>query len=174
MIIPLDSSLMIMPFIATSEIFNRKLRYFSTTVTSCWGGGGGGDISGPAQVSFKQIGSQRGRSHSARDMIPMDDVNDCLSTESACAAPKRMAALRRFMFLFCGRRKIGGGHNRLLRDESYELYLIKQRGSVPCVAFCFLLLLMMFFFNCQTFRLLTRRFSLESLWLLTFGSAFRI
>ena len=83
-----------------------------------------------------------------------------------CAAPKRMAAPRRFMFFFCGRGKVGGGKNRLLRDESFESCLTQQRCSVLCVTVCFV--------NCRTFRLLTRRLSLESLWLLNFECTFRI
>ena len=55
------------------------------------------------------------------------------AVEPACAAPKRMAAPRRFMFFFCGRGKVGrGDNNRLLRDESFESCLAEQRCSVPC------------------------------------------
>ena len=54
---------------------------------------------------------------------------------------KKMAALRRFMFFFCGRDKAGAGNNRLLRDESFESCLTEQRYSIPCVTFCFVLLL---------------------------------
>ena len=54
-----------------------------------------------------------------------------------------------FMFFFCGRGKLGGDNNRLLRDESIELYLSEQRCFVdlPCVTFCFV--------TCQTFRTYT-------------------
>ena len=52
---------------------------------------------------------------------------------------KKMAAYRRFMFFFCGRGKVGGSNNRLLRDESFELCLTEQRCSVPCVTFFFLI-----------------------------------
>ena len=61
--------------------------------------------------------------------------------EPACAAPKRMAVPRRFMFFFCGRAKEGGGNNRLLRDESFESGLTEHRCPVPCVIFCFVLLI---------------------------------
>ena len=47
-------------------------------------------------------------------------------SKPACAAPKRMAALRRFIFFFCGRLKVGGGNNRLLRDGSIESCLTDQ------------------------------------------------
>ena len=69
--------------------------------------------------------------------------------EPACATSKRMAASKRFVFFFCGRGKVGGGNNRLLHNESFE-------SCLPCVTFCFI--------NCQTFRLLTRRLSSESVW----------
>ena len=70
--------------------------------------------------------------------------------DPSCAAHKRMAAPRRFMFFFCGRGKVGG--DKFLRDESFESFLTEQRCSVPCVTSCF---------NCQTFRLLTRRLWLK-------------
>ena len=70
------------------------------------------------------------------------------------------------MFFFCDRGKVGGGNYRLLRHERFESCLTEQRCTAPCVTFCFV--------NCQTFRLLTRRLSLESHWLLTFDSAVRI
>ena len=75
--------------------------------------------------------------------------------EPACAAAKRMATPRRFVFFFCRKGKLGGGNNRLSRDESFESCLIEQRCSVvlPYVTFCF-----------QTLRLLTRGLSLESPW----------
>ena len=59
------------------------------------------------------------------------------SLEPACAAPKIMATPRRFLFFFCGRGKVGGGYNSLVRDESFESCLNEQRFSVPCVTFCF-------------------------------------
>ena len=47
-------------------------------------------------------------------------------------APKGMSAPRRFMFDFCGRRKVaGGGNNRLLRDESYESSFTEQVVLYP-------------------------------------------
>ena len=57
------------------------------------------------------------------------------------AVPKTMSAPRRFMFIFCGRGKVGGGNNRLLGDDSFELCLAEQRFSVPYVTFCIVLLL---------------------------------
>ena len=83
-----------------------------------------------------------------------EDVN-----ERVYAAPKRMAAPRSFMFFFCG-----GGNNII--GENYESRLAEQRCSVPCVTFCFI--------NFETFKLLTRRLTLEYLWLLAFDCAFRI
>ena len=62
-------------------------------------------------------------------------------SEPACTAPKRMAAPRRFMFFFCGRGKGGVGNNRLLINDTFQLCLSEQRCSVPCVTFCFVLLL---------------------------------
>ena len=77
-----------------------------------------------------------------------------------------MAAPRRFMLFTCGRGKVEGGNNRLLLGESFESCLTEERCPVPCLTFCFV--------NCKTFRLLTRKLSLESIWLLTFDCAFRI
>ena len=44
---------------------------------------------------------------------------------------------------FCGRGKVGGDNNSLLHVESIESCLTEQRCSVdlPCVTFCFVLLL---------------------------------
>ena len=44
---------------------------------------------------------------------------------------------------FCGRGKVGGDYDRLLRDEIIESRLTEQRCSVnlSCVTFCFVLLL---------------------------------
>ena len=61
--------------------------------------------------------------------------SDILYNERFCRAPKRMAAPRLSMFSFCGRAKVGGSNNRLLRDESFESCLTEQRCSVPCVTF---------------------------------------
>ena len=48
-----------------------------------------------------------------------------------------------FMVFFCGRGKVGGDYDRLLRDEIIESCLTEQRCSVnlSCVTFCFVLLL---------------------------------
>ena len=67
------------------------------------------------------------------------NYEDLHNGEPACAAPKRMAAPRRFMFFFCGTVKVEGGKNRLLRDESFESRLTEQRSPVSCVTFCFVL-----------------------------------
>ena len=47
------------------------------------------------------------------------------------------------MFFFCGRGKVGGDNNRLLRKESIESCLTEKYCFVdlPCVKFCFVLLL---------------------------------
>ena len=52
-----------------------------------------------------------------------------------------MAAPIRFIFFFCERGKVEEGNNRLLRDESFRSCLTEQRCSVPCVTFCFGLLI---------------------------------
>ena len=83
-----------------------------------------------------------------------------VSAAPACEAPKRMAARRRFMFLLCGRGKVG--------EVTIAYYVTKVLNrSVPCVAvtvlFCYL----------SDLGLQTRRLSLESPWLLTFDCAFR-
>ena len=45
------------------------------------------------------------------------------------------------MFFFSGRGKVVGGYNGLLPKESSEPCLTEQRGSVPCVTSCFVLLI---------------------------------
>ena len=47
-----------------------------------------------------------------------------------------------FMVFFCGRGKIGGDNNELLRNECIESCLTEQSCSIdlPCVTFCFILL----------------------------------
>ena len=62
-------------------------------------------------------------------------------SEAVCAAPKMTAAPKTFMFFSCGRGRIGGGNHRPPSDESIESCLAEQRCSVPCVTFCFVLLL---------------------------------
>ena len=59
--------------------------------------------------------------------------------ESCCVAPSARAAPRRSCSSFCGRGKVGGDNNRLLRDESIESCLTEQRCSVDllCVIFNF-------------------------------------
>ena len=63
-------------------------------------------------------------------------ISDSIVTvvrETACAAPKRMAAPRRLVFFFCGRGKVGRGNNRILQDESFEPCSTEQRCSGHCV-----------------------------------------
>ena len=51
--------------------------------------------------------------------------------ERFCLAPKTMAEPRHFMFIFYGRGKVGGGNDRLLRDESFESCLTEQCVLCP-------------------------------------------
>ena len=91
------------------KVYHREIRLFSFTVISMLSNNPL-DLSPRCCTYLEQGVSVCYGASSMFDVIQM-----CLLIEEpACATPER------FIMFFCVRGKVGGGTNRLLRDESFE------------------------------------------------------